>query len=50
MHSIGWYRQYDAHKEDFIERYGTSTEKWLFHGRLYKFYHFVYNSKNKKLS
>ncbi|CAF0814856.1 unnamed protein product [Rotaria sordida] len=27
-----WYRQYDAHKDDFIERYGTSTEQWLFHG------------------
>ncbi|CAF0778753.1 unnamed protein product [Rotaria sordida] len=27
-----WYRQYDAHKEDFIERYGKSTERWLFHG------------------
>ncbi|CAF4364641.1 unnamed protein product, partial [Rotaria sp. Silwood2] len=27
-----WYRQYDAHKEDFIERYGQSTERWLFHG------------------
>ncbi|CAM4799545.1 unnamed protein product [Rotaria magnacalcarata] len=30
-----WYRQYDAHKEDFIERYGNSTEQWLFHGELY---------------
>ncbi|CAF3490842.1 unnamed protein product [Rotaria socialis] len=29
---LGWYRQYDAHKDDFIERYGTSTEQWLFHG------------------
>ncbi|CAF2818262.1 unnamed protein product [Rotaria sp. Silwood2] len=27
-----WYRQYDAHKDDFIERYGKSTEQWLFHG------------------
>ncbi|UJR20710.1 hypothetical protein I4U23_023831 [Adineta vaga] len=27
-----WYRQYDAHKDDFIERYGVSTEQWLFHG------------------
>jgi len=30
----GWYRQYDAHKDDFIERYGNSTEQWLFHGIL----------------
>jgi hypothetical protein len=29
----GWYRQYDAHRDDFIERYGKSTEQWLFHGR-----------------
>jgi hypothetical protein len=28
----GWYKQYAAHKEDFIERYGKSTEEWLFHG------------------
>ncbi|CAF4055298.1 unnamed protein product [Adineta steineri] len=27
-----WYRQYEAHKDDFIERYGNSTEQWLFHG------------------
>ncbi|CAF0857782.1 unnamed protein product [Adineta steineri] len=27
-----WYRQYDAHRDDFIERYGKSTEQWLFHG------------------
>lgn len=33
MH-LGWYRQYDAHKDDFIERHGTSTEQWLFHGRV----------------
>jgi hypothetical protein len=28
----GWYRQYDAHRDYFIERYGKSTEQWLFHG------------------
>ncbi|CAF0793658.1 unnamed protein product [Adineta ricciae] len=27
-----WFKQYDAHKDDFIERYGQSTEQWLFHG------------------
>ncbi|CAF0740012.1 unnamed protein product [Adineta steineri] len=27
-----WYRQYEAHKDDFIERYGNSTEQWLLHG------------------
>ncbi|CAF1389947.1 unnamed protein product [Adineta steineri] len=29
-----WYRQYEVHKDDFIERYGTSTEQWLFHDEL----------------
>jgi len=33
MLTIGWFRQYDAHRDDFIERYGRSTETWLFHGR-----------------
>jgi len=32
---IGWYRQYEAHRDDFIERYGNSTEQWLFHGELH---------------
>jgi len=27
-----WYRQYDAHRDDFIDRYGRSTEELLFHG------------------
>lgn len=35
---LGWYRQYDAHREDFIERYGRSTEMWLFHGKKQRFF------------
>ncbi|UJR28929.1 hypothetical protein I4U23_010148 [Adineta vaga] len=27
-----WFRQYEAHKDYFIERYSKSTEQWLFHG------------------
>ncbi|CAF1654772.1 unnamed protein product [Adineta ricciae] len=27
-----WFRQYEAHKDHFIERYSKSTEQWLFHG------------------
>ena len=41
----GWYRQYDAHREDFIERYGESTERWLFHGivkQLFHFFNFIF--------
>jgi hypothetical protein len=34
----GWYKQYAAHKEDFIERYGNSTEQWLFHGNESSFF------------
>ena len=37
----GWYRQYDAHKDDFIERYDKSTEEWLFHGELFILYSLV---------
>lgn len=29
----GWYRQYEAHRDDFTERHGKSTEQWLFHGK-----------------
>ena len=42
----GWFRQYDAHRDDFIERYGRSTEQWLFHG---EFFFFSFFKTTKRL-
>ena len=42
---VGWYRQYDAHRDDFIDRYGRSTEELLFHGEIE---HLLFASERKE--
>lgn len=44
---VGWYRQYDAHRDDFIDRYGRSTEELLFHGEIELFLFFFERKANR---